>query len=268
MNCSSVLIRGAGRLLAGLLLFGGLAPAATIIATGVDWNRGANIWINADGTNEQTYFAGVIFITLTTPDGQTYNRDSLCVDLFTDIYLGQTYASTVVSPDDVSGKNLNRVSWLIDNALLPTQPTGPSPTSALPQADWVTNSAQGAGIQLAIWDIVHDGGDGFASGLVQASTDPNNPTDPAVLNWAQTYETASFGQSSNTAYIYSNVDMGSGQPAQMLAGPEFLDGGPTPPGIEGFPAPEPSTFVLSGVALIAVSLCLRKRARRAQARIA
>ena len=97
---------------------------------------------------------------------------------------------------------------------------------------------------------------------MQASTDPNNPTDPTVLSWAQTYEAASLGQSSNDAYIYSNVDVGNGQPAQMLAGPEFLDGGPMPLGIESpSPAPEPSTFLLAGIALIAVSQFLRKRAR-------
>ena len=183
MYRNSALIRCAGLLLA-LLLSSGLSSAATIIATGVDWSRGGTIWIDANGTNEQA-IAGVILITL-NENGQPYDRNTLCVDLFTDINEDQTYGSTVLSPSDVPGKNLNRVSWLIDNALLPTEPSAPSVPSALPQADWVTNSAQGAGIQLAIWDIVHDGGDGFSSGLVQASTDPNNPTDPTVLGWAQT----------------------------------------------------------------------------------
>lgn len=245
----------AGRLLAGLLLLCGLASATTIVPTGVDWNRGGSIWIDESGQNTQAYFAGVIFITL-TQDGAQYNRETLCVDLFTDIVSGQTYGTTLLTPDEVAGKNLPRVSWLIDNALLPTEgPSDPSSPSDLPQADWVLSSPQGAGLQLAIWDIVHDAGDGFSAGKVQAVTDPNHLTDPAVLGWAQFYEAASLGQESHNAFIYNNVDMGNGQPAQMLAGPQFSDGGP-------HPNPEPSTFVLAGAALVVIGKCLRNRSRR------
>src|SRR5204862_499848 len=134
-----------------------------------------------------------------------------------------------------------RVAWLVDNSLQPTEV--PASPSELPSADWVTSSAKGAGLQLAIWDIVHDNGDGFAAGRVQAAGDPGNPTDPAVLSWAQFYESASVGKQSVHAFIYDNVDMGNGQPAQMLAGPQYLDGGPTPPTFTAFDTPEPSTFV-------------------------
>jgi hypothetical protein len=230
-----------------LILFCGTGSAATIVVTGVDWSRGESIWINGDGSDMQTYFAGVISISVTDTDG-TFLRDSLCVDLFTDIYIGLPYNTTVLSPGDVPGKNLLRVSWLVDNALLPTQSSIPS---ALPQADWVTTSAQGAGIQLAIWDIVHDGGDGFAIGRVRAGS-AANPTDPGVLSWAELYESASLGSSSNLAYIYQNVDMGNGQPAQMLAGPMFQDGGPTPLDPLGATdvSPEPGTMLITGAALI------------------
>jgi hypothetical protein len=227
------------------LIFGfltcGPAMANTIIMpTGVDWGRGESFWIREDGVDTQAYFGGVILINV-TDGGQTWSRDTLCVDLFTDIYLGVSYGTTVYSPDQIPGKNLERVSWLIDNALLPTQQSGL--TSALPSADWVTSSAQGAGIQLAIWDIVHDGGDGFSKGRVQAVTNPTNSTDPAVLAWAQTYESLSLGKNSNLAYIYDNVDLGNGQPVQMLAGPRFLDNGPAP-------APEPLTLTMVGGAMI------------------
>ena len=208
-----------------LLLLGGNAFADTdtytIDATGVDWNRGQNIWINEDGNPVQTYFSGVIFITLTDANtGQTWNRDTLCVDLFTDIYLGNTYNTAVLSPADVSGKNMPRVAWLVDNALLPAENT--NYVSQLPPSDWVTNSAQGAGIQLAIWDITVDGGDGFTNGRVQASTGTPTPAD--VLYWANTYEALSLGKSSYSAYVYSNYN-GTAE-AQMLLGPEFTDSGP------------------------------------------
>ena len=225
------------------------AAASTIDATGVDSTRGEyGVWITADGADMNTYFAGVISIQLN--NGSTsVNRDTLCVDLFTDIYLGQTYATNVLVPSDMPGKNLEWVSWLVDNALLPTQNN--TYASALPQSDWVTDPSQGAGIQLAIWDIVEDGGDGFSSGRVQQGS-VANPTDPQVLYWAKTYEALSVGHTSNDAFVYLNVNVGNGQPAQMLEGPEFYkDGGPQP-------APECSTLLIVGSALVAIGSIRRR----------
>jgi hypothetical protein len=194
------------------------------------------------------YFAGVIFITVTS-GGKTYQRDSLCVDLFTDININQQYLTTVLRPDEVPNKPLLRVSWLVDNALLPTQQ---SVHSDLPDVDWVTTSAQGAGIQLAIWDIIHDGGDGFSAGSVQSTR--RTPAD--VLAWAVTYEALSLGKSSDLAFVYDNVAL-NGTPAQMLIGPLFHDGGPAPP------APEPSTLALAAVV---VGICGFARLTRRRAR--
>src|SRR5262245_41940577 len=138
------------------LLLCGIGFATTIKVTSTDNTRGETFYFNADGVNESG-FGGVLFLTVTS--GTTsYNRDSFCVDLFTSITISVTYNTTIYYPMAISGKNLERVSWLVDNALLPTQI--PSYKSAMPQADWVTTADQGAGLQFAIWDIVHDGGDG------------------------------------------------------------------------------------------------------------
>jgi hypothetical protein len=236
-----------------LLLLGGntFADTYTIDPTGVDSTRGESIWMNENGNNVSQYFAGVVLITLTDTDThQQWYRDTLCVDLFTEIQVKQTYGTTVLDPYEVSGRNLTRVSWLVDNALLPTQS---SYLSVLPASDWVTNSAQGAGIQLAIWDIVENNGDGLSAGSVQASTDPNNQTPADVLYWANTYETLSTNQSSGLAFVYDNVNLSSGTRVQMLEGPEFADGGPTP-------APEPSTCQFMLVSLAGgIGLWLRRR---------
>ena len=190
------------RLLGLLILLTTLSRAAAIVAT-VDPSRGEySVWFNEHGANggaTQAYFAGVLSITVAA-NNSNYYRDTLCVDLYTNIYVGLTYGTDVVAPDQIPDRNLNRVSWLVDNALLPTQNT--SILSAFDKTDWVYSPAQGAGIQLAIWDIVVDGGDGFSAGQVEASSDPNNPTDPDVFNWANFYLDQSAGMSSNLAFVY------------------------------------------------------------------
>ncbi len=208
-----------------------------------------DLWMLEDSTPIQAYFVGVILLTVRT-NGTDYARDSLCVDLFTDIVVGSTYDTVVLHPYEVPGKNLGRVSWLVDNALLPTQNPYPS---ALPPNDWVTNPVQGAAIQMAVWDIVHDGGDGLSHGRVQAATGVN-ATDPAVVAAAEHYLAVSAGKISNLAFIYDNYSQGSHIPAQMLAGPLFQDGGP-------IPAPEPSLLFCTGAALVLISRAAARRKR-------
>jgi hypothetical protein len=217
--------------------------------------------------DNQAFFVGVIKISLTTGI-QVVDRDTLCVDLFTNIYLGQRYNTNLLRPQDVPQKNLTRASWLVDNALLPAQNS--SYGSVLPPSDWVFSAtpaeriAQGEGIQLAIWDIVHDNGDGFSLGSVQAAstTDLNNnllgATDARALYWAQRYETLSAGKSNNQAFVYNNVSLDRPPVlAQMLIGPQFFDGGPQP-------VPEPQMLMPMGLALIVLSLGLRRGIRKRQ----
>ena len=244
MKNLSLTARWATVLVTAATVLCGIAAADTIVATGVDTSAGEyNVWINENGTDVDAFFAGVILIQLTDSAG-VFNRDTLCVQLFTDICLNQTYGTSVVTPDEVGGGMLDRVSWLVDNAL----------PGILAAPDAPTSPAQGAGLQLAIWDLVEDGGDGFSLGSVQQGS-AANPTDSAVLNWAVTYENLALipGNTSNDAFVYVNVDLGSGAPAQMLEGPKFTDdGGPQP-------QPEPSTLLLAGTALTALGLVGRRK---------
>jgi hypothetical protein len=212
---------------AAFLLLGGLASASTITPTGMDWSRASSIPILANGSVEDAW-AGVIFITLES-GGQWFYRDTVCIDLFTNIYLGQWYDTVVLRPDQLGDPNILRAAWLVDNAVPPV----PLPFSAVPV---VNTPEQGAGLQLAIWDIVHDSGDGFAAGRVQASTGIGTPQ--AVLNWAILYEAASVGHASDLAFVYDNFQLGNHIPAQRLIGPGYYeDYGPEP-------TPEPPTLAL------------------------
>ena len=129
MNSANLLKTVLTKVALGCLLCGPALANTIIMPTGVDWSRGEGLWIREDGVDTNAYFGGVIFLSIS--DGvQQWSRDSLCVDLFTDIYLGQQYGTTILTPSEVPGKNLQRVSWLVDNALLPTQVSATS--SALP----------------------------------------------------------------------------------------------------------------------------------------
>ena len=103
MKTTTTVFRYAFRFLAVAGLACGLASATTIEATGVDWARGQSIWIQEDGVDKSAYFAGVILITV-TDGGQQYSRDSLCVDLFTDININTVYDTTILHPYQVAGQ--------------------------------------------------------------------------------------------------------------------------------------------------------------------
>ncbi len=238
-------MRWATGLVISATLLCGIAAADTIIATGVNQNAGEyHVWIDQQGTNVDTYFAGVIDITLTDAEGDQFLRDTMCVQLFIDIYLGQTYGTSVMTPNEAGGGSLDEVSWLLDNELpgILAAPAAPS------------SPAQGAGLQLAIWKLTVDGGGSFSTGEVQAATGAET-TDPTVLYWAEQYEALALipGNTTNDAFVYVNVNLQNGSPAQMLEGPEFRnDGGPQP-------MPEASTLVLAGTALAALGLVGRRK---------
>jgi hypothetical protein len=266
-----------GRLLLAVCALSGFAFADgidTIDAYGVDSTQGGGLWMYTlnTGTGQMgdvdAYFAGVIDITL---DGDI-NRETLCVDLFTDIYIGTTYDTSVMMPSQVPSsapeQDLLAVSWLIDNAILPGLYPGQF-TSALPSAYWVspagssvgTGAELGEALQFAIWKLTVDGGGSFTSGLVQEAP---GLTDSLVLADAEYYEQAALGQATDNAYVYMNWSgspiESDGTPAQMLEGPLYFDNGPAPV------APEPATFVLVGAALIGIGWSWRRQTRKHRSR--
>lgn len=223
------------------ILASGIAAADTIRVTGLGLGDGSinhtDLWISENGSDADVAFAGIIDIQLTqTGVSGTFNRTTMCVQLFTDIGENTTYDTTVLLPSAFSPPTetaLHRIAWLLDN-------------------ETPTTNDQAAGLQLAIWDIEVDAGDGFTSGAVQKATGSHTTT-AAVLSDAISYEAASVGQSSNLAFVYENVTQGRNPaPAQMLEGLEF------PTGPQGH-TPESSTFVLAGVALLAFGRMARRK---------
>ncbi len=237
-------------LLAVALLASGVAVADTIEVTSTglgDSNFYIDETINGVLTPTDVYFAGIIDIQLTDAAG-VFNRTTMCVQLLIDISIGTTYNTTVLLPSQVNvtapptDAALEQIAWLLDN-------------------ETPADNDSGAGLQLAIWKIASDGvftGTGnagrhpFTTGTVQQASG-NYTTPTAILTDATTYLTAAEGHSSNVAYVYENFTQTTPPTGvQMLEGLEFHDGGPSP-------APESSTFVLAGVALLALGHTARRR---------
>ncbi len=222
----------------------GIAQADSITVTGITGNLGENIHFSENGGagDAGSQWAGVISLNLTSGGTTQNNLSALCVDLFVQIGTG-TYNTTIYGPANTpnhNAANLERAAWLVQGALLPEVYTSVT-TTAIPKADWATTNAQMAGLQLAMWDIMVDGGDGLSAGTVRS----DSQTDATVLSWANTYLGLSSGQASTLGYVLYN---NSGA-AQTLIVPE-------PPA----PTPEPSTFALTGAGLIAaVQLAQRVR---------
>jgi hypothetical protein len=197
----------------------GTTLTTSLAKSGSTYLEGALVWINADGVDAQDYL-GIIQVSI---DGSP-TRDAFCIDLFSNIGLA-TYNTTMVMPNTTFQR---RVAWLLQNTL-------PS----------LTGVNQWAGLQLAIWDIIHDGGDGLSAGRIRTAT--SHTTTTAVRNNAITYLSASLGQSYNVGIVYHPTSQSNGSPAQWLMSSMYTDGYPVP-------SPEPATFALIGLGLAAVWL--------------
>jgi hypothetical protein len=229
------------RLLIALLLVSGLASAATItLANSMYSNLWEDIWMREHGTTNVQQLAGVISLTLNNNGTQT-TLYALCVQLFVTISEGGTYNTTIYTPANTPGEptaQLERVAWLVENALLPVVYSSITSTQ-IPQADWANTAAAAAGLQLAIWDIMEDNADGLGAGNVQRSTGTATPAD--VQNWVTTYENLSAGQASTLGYVLVSTNQRTGVGVQTLIAVQV-----PPPGI-----PEPSTSALGGIGLVA-----------------
>ena len=207
------------------------AWAGTITVSSNDVSRGAYVEFVENGTRAND-FAGVIraaydFGSL---------LDFLSADPYRHIAVGTYYSNTFGAP---AGSRLERVAWLYDYQLI----TALSPTS-------------GAGLQLAMWDIVADGGDGSASGYIRAAAGTPQPVVDAWLH----YLAVSAGQVSTYANFYRNhsIDgvyletlVGPGRPVPLPVPPSDGDIVDPPTGNLN-EVPEPTTismFVVSALAI-------------------
>ena len=155
--------------------------ATSIQHTGVDAARGMTVEITTDGTVRNVN-AGVGVLRI---DGTTL-LDALCANLFQGITIGETYnaASIDASAYDLDGSS---AAWLI-RAFLPV----------VNAATGLTKQIDGAALQLAIWDTIHDGGDGFGNGRIRSTGNTNS----SVLALANQWRLAAIDQDA-AANVYT-----------------------------------------------------------------
>ena len=192
--------------------------ATSIQHTGIDWNRGLTVQISADGkAKDVSAGVGVLLV-----DG-TNLIDAFCVNLFTGISVNQTYAAVAIdSADyDVDGPS---AAWLVQNFL-----------PLVNAASGVTRQIEGAALQLAIWDTIHDGGDGFAAGRIRST----GSTTATVLALAEQWSLAAVNQN-GTANVYTAAP-GARAFQQQIFLPVCTDANGCQSGGE---VPEPSTIAM------------------------
>jgi MYXO-CTERM domain-containing protein len=189
-----------------------IAEGSTITLTGMGFYQSIPLIVNT--TTSENATAGQIRVVV---DGT--NLVAFCVDLFTNIGFS-TYNTTPVEPPDYPGGA--RAAWIYEN-----------------YAPGVNSNVTAASLQLALWDVIHDGGDGLDAGNVRLSSSGS-----ATLRLgAQTIILASAGHTSSNATIWRNVSF-SGVPAQTLITSRIN-------------TPEPGTWLMT-----AAGLCLAAFGRR------
>ncbi len=202
--------------LSAAALLGGpdVAQATTITLTGLGFYQTIPLIVNV--TTAENATAGQIRVTV---DG--VNLIAYCVDLFTDIGYA-TYNSTLTLPSDYPGGA--RAAWIFEN-----------------YAAGVTTNIAGAALQLAVWDIIHDGGDGLSAGNVRLASSGS----ATLRSNASAIITASAGRTSNNATILRNVSV-AGVPAQNLITSTIA-------------TPEPGTWLMTAVGLCFAGGLRRRR---------
>ena len=189
--------------------------------TGIDWNLDHMVDLSTNGQSKVT-FAGIIFAAYENSPVSVF-----CVDFFTSIGI-ETFSANSASVDLVM--NGRRAAWLMQ--------------TYLPQ---IANADQAAAVQVAIWDVVHDGGDGLTNGVLQGGA-----TSAQVIQLAEQLIAASSGQENTAGSIFTHVD-GRKAKRQLMAPGNFTAAA------FGVVIPEPATYLAIGGGLLILGLARRKR---------
>jgi hypothetical protein len=174
------------KVLIGTCLMLGTTQAAQITLTGLGFGR-TDVAMEVNG-NAGSHYAIQIYLT----KNNAINYTAYCVDLFTSIGFS-TYNTSTGLPSTLP-PNGQRAAWVFDT-----------------YRNTVGTNEEAAALQVAWWDIVHDGGDGLSNGNIKLAA-----SESALQLMADAMVTASLGHTSNNATILYNFNMGDNSKAQTL----------------------------------------------------
>lgn len=210
------------------------ASATVINYTGDDPARTFNIWMRATYNVGDMLTNGQLAVAQQTINEQvpagvmnlivdgTHNVDAFCVDYFVLIGTGN-HNVNLLGQNSINGGG--RIEWMLRNTL----------PAINAQVNATLKRQQAAALQLAIWDIVHDNGDGFTAGRIQQSTDANNLTNSVVLSNANSFLAASLGRTQLGGVVYQNV-LGPNVTQRLIS--------------DGVPEPSSYALMLTGLAMV------------------
>ncbi len=206
------------RILFSLLSVGAIlstASATTLYVDGLQSGKYDDVHIKYNG-NDKHVNAGTFAARLDASAA----FDAYCVDLDHTVSPPSSYAVNLLTQNSLSnGALVGRLYNMFSSS--------------------VDSSSKGAGLQMAIWDAIVDGGDGFAAGNFI-----DNGTSGSILTKASNYLTAATLSplSPSSIYYYEALDHPGGR-NQNLVGP----------------VPEPGTMIALGMGLVGA---FKRRAKR------
>lgn len=172
--------------------------------------------------NGATYFAGEMNLSLAgAPAEYPASFIGFCVDLRHSVSTNDSYPVDLVPLPDAGLPNSGRIAWLYE-AGLPT----------------VVDNATAAGLQLAIWDVLTDNGDGLQSGGFRSDITGG------VAAATSAYLAASANQSGNATWLRSPTHPDGRR--QDFVGPKPV-------------IPEPATASLLALGALPMVSFLRRR---------
>lgn len=197
-------------------LAGASASAEILTIHGLGFGENVKVKLGATGI---AAFGGEQMIDI---DGSSVFA-SYCVDLTHVNAVGNSYTVTPKSTNLLNTPNGGKVAWLYNS-----------------KGVLVNSNQKGAALQLAIWDALYDGGDGFASGSLV-----DNGSNATTVALAETY-LVDLGANTDEA-TWFDADHNGNQYQDMI-GPQASP-----------PVPEPFTMALGAATL---GMALKRRLRK------